>query len=499
MNERGKSDSPILPGKRPNKGGGAPRPAEGVEGRGLAEGNPIRQNRSRTQSRKDLQRALERIRQAAVKDRKAVFTALWHHVYDVERLRESYYGLKRKAAPGVDGETWQHYGENLEENLRDLSGRLRRGAYRARPVRRTYIPKADGRQRPIGITTLEDKIVQRAVVVVLEAIYETDFRGFSYGFRPRRSAHDALDALAVGTRWKKVSWVLDADIRGFFDAISHEWLIKFMEHRIGDRRVIRHIGKWLKAGVMEEGKRMPSEEGTPQGGSVSPLLANIYLHYALDLWADQWRRKQAKGDVIIVRYADDIVFGFQYRSEAVKFLEDLRARLGKFNLELHDKKTRLIEFGRFASENRKCRGKGKPETFDFLGFTHICGRNRNGKFIVLRHTIGKRLRAKLKELKRELRWRMHEPIPEVGRWLRAVLLGHYRYYGVPNNGRAMNAFRFLVGKLWFRTLCRRSQRTGLNWERMSRLIKRWLPWPKIQQPYPEQRLRVFTQGRSPVR
>ncbi len=295
MNERGKSDSLIVPEKPPNKGCGAPRSAEGVEGRGLAEGNPIQQPRSRTQSRLDLQHAVERIRQAARKDKKLRFTALWHHVYSKERLRESYYGLKRKAAPGVDGQTWQHYGENLEENLRDLSERLRRGAYRAKPVKRTYIPKRDGRERPIGVTTLEDKIVQRAVVKVLEVIYETDFKGFSYGFRPGRSAHDALDALAVGIRFKKVSWVLDADIRGFFDAISHEWLIKFIEHRIGDRRVIRHIRKWLKAGVMEEGKRMPSEEGTPQGGSVSPLLANIYLHYALDLWADQWRRKQAKG------------------------------------------------------------------------------------------------------------------------------------------------------------------------------------------------------------
>jgi RNA-directed DNA polymerase len=299
MNERGKSDSPILPRKLLNKGCGLPRSEEGVEERGLAKGNPIQQIRSRTQSRKDLQQAVERIRQAARKDRELRFTALWHHVYTEGRLRESYYGLKKKAAPGVDGQTWQYYGKNLEENLRDLSERLRRGAYRVRPVKRTYIPKRDGRKRPIGVTALEDKIVQSAVVKVLEAIYETDFRGFSYGFRPKRSAHDALDALAVGIRWKKVNWVLDADIRGFFDAISHEWLIKFMEHRIGDRRVIRHICKWLKAGVMEEGKLKPTEEGTPQGGNVSPLLANIYLHYTLDLWADQWRHRRAKGEVIV--------------------------------------------------------------------------------------------------------------------------------------------------------------------------------------------------------
>ena len=499
MNERGKSDSPILPEKLPNKGRGAPRSAEGVEGRGLAKGNPIQQTRSRTQSRRDLQHAVERIRQAARKDRKLRFTALWHHVYSEERLRESYYGLKRKAAPGVDGQTWQDYGENLKENLRDLSERLRRGAYRARPVKRTYIPKRDGRERPIGVTALEDKIVQRAVVKVLEAIYETDFKGFSYGFRPRRSAHDALDALAVGIRWKKVSWVLDADIRGFFDAISHEWLVKFMGHRIGDRRVIRHIRKWLKAGVMEEGKLKPIEEGTPQGGSVSPLLANIYLHYTLDLWADQWRHRHAKGEVIIVRYADDVVFGFQYRSEAEKFLEALRSRLGRFNLQLHDDKTRLIEFGRFAEKSRRRKGKGKPDTFDFLGFTHICGLNRNGKFIVLRHSIRKRVRAKLKEIKRELRRRMHASIPNLGKWLRAILRGHYNYYGVPRNGRAMNAFRYFLGRLWFRTLRRRSQKTRINWERMQRIIKRWLPYPTIRHPYPEQRLRVFTQGRSPVR
>jgi group II intron reverse transcriptase/maturase len=417
----------------------------------------------------------------------------------VERLREAYYSLKRTATPGVDGETWQHYGENLEENLLNLSDRLQRGAYRAKPVKRAYIPKEDGRQRPIGVTALEDKIVQRAVTDVLEAIYETDFKGFSYGFRPGRSAHDALDALAVGIRWKKVSWVLDADIRGFFDTIDHEWLIRFIEHRIADRRIIRHIRKWLKAGVLEEGKQIPTEEGTPQGGSVSPLLANIYLHYVLDLWAEQWRHRRAKGDVIIVRYADDIVFGFQYCSEAQRFLEGLRKRLGEFNLELHGDKTRLIEFGRFAAENRRRKGRGKPETLDFLGFTHICGQNRDGKFIVLRHTIRKRQRAKLNEIKRELRRRLHIPIPEVGRWLRTVLRGHYNYYGVPNNGRAINAFRFYVARLWFSSLRRRSQRTRINWARMGRLAKRWLPYPKIQHPYPGQRLHVFTQGRSPVR
>jgi RNA-directed DNA polymerase len=499
MNKRGKSDSPIVPGKLPNKGSGAPRPAEEVEERGLAKGNALRQTRTRTQSRADLQHALERIRQAARRDKDLRFTALWHHVYAVERLREAYYNLKRKATPGIDGQTWQHYGESLGENLRALSGRLRRGAYRAKPVKRVYIPKPDGRQRPIGITTLEDKIVQRAVTEVLGAIYEIDFKGFSYGFRPGRSAHDALDALVVGIRMRKVSWVLDVDIRGFFDTIDHEWLVKFVEHRVADRRITRHICKWLKAGVMEEGEQIPTEQGTPQGGSISPLLANIYLHYASDLWADQWRRKQAQGDVIVVRYADDIVFGFQYQAEAEKFLEALRERLRKFNLELHDDKTRLIEFGRFAARDQKRRGAGKPESFDFLGFTHICGQSHSGKFMVLRHTMRKRLRSKLKELKRELRKRLHAPIPTVGRWLRTVLRGHYNYYGVPTNSRAMSAFRFHAHRLWYRLLRRRSQKSRINWKRMGRLVKRWLPYPKIRHPYPEQRLCVITQGRSPVR
>jgi group II intron reverse transcriptase/maturase len=499
MNERGKSDSPILPGKLPNKDSGAPRSAEEVEERGLAKGNTLRQTRPRTQSRADLQHALERIRQAARRDRDLRFTALWHHVCEVGRLREAYYSLKRKATPGVDGQTWQHYGEKLGDNLAALSDRLRRGAYRARPVKRVYIPKPDGRQRPIGITTLEDKIVQRAVTEVLGAIYEIDFKGFSYGFRPGRSAHDALDALMVGIGRRKVGWVLDVDVRGFFDAIDHEWLVKFVEHRIADRRVIRHIVKWLKAGVLEEGRQIPTEQGTPQGGSISPLLANIYLHYVLDLWADQWRRKQAQGDVIIVRYADDVVFGFQYRAEAEKFLEALRERLRKFNLELHDNKTRLIEFGRFAARDRKRRGAGKPESFNFLGFTHICGQSQNGKFMVLRHTMRERLRSKLKEVKCELRRLLLAPIPVVGRWLRSVLRGYYNYYGVPTNTRAMNAFRFQVCRFWFRSLWRRSQKTRITWERMGRLVRRWLPYPKVQHPYPEQRLCVTTQGRSPVR
>src|ERR1700730_16743858 len=431
-NGLGKSDRPTVPGKSPNKAG---QPAaEGTEGKGLAKGNLPQQNASRTPSRKDAPSALERVRQAAGKDKKLRFTALLHHIYNLETLRMAYFSLKKEAAPGVDGETWRHYGEQLEVNLQELSERLKRGAYRAKPVRRVFIPKADGRQRPLGVPALEDKIVQRAAVEVLNAIYETDFLGFSYGFRPGRSQHQALDALYTGLLTKKVNWVLDLDIRGFFDAISHEWLVKFIEHRMADRRVVRLIQKWLNAGVLEDGKRIRTEEGTPQGGSASPLLANVYLHYVFDLWVQAWRRKQAHGDVIAVRYADDIVVGFQNETDAKQFLVELTERFRKFSLELHPDKTRLLEFGRFAARNREERGGGKPETFNFLGFTHICGKTRsNGYYTVLRQTIRKRMQAKLSEVKDELRRRMHDPIPEVGQWLRAVVGGHIRYYGVPIN------------------------------------------------------------------
>ena len=490
MNGRRKSDSPIVPRKPPNNGRGAPRFAEEVEGRGLAKGNPAKQNRSRTQSRQGLQRALDRVRQAASRDKKLQFTALWHHVYDIDRLRESYLSMNRQGAPGIDEETWQHYGEDLEHRLQDLSARLKRGAYRAKPVRRVYIPKADGRQRPLGVPALEDKIVQKATVEVLNAIYEKDFLGFSYGFRPRRSQHNALDALTVGIKRRKVSWVLDADIRGFFDAISHEWLVKFIEHRIADERVVRHVKKWLQAGVLEDGEWRPTEEGTPQGGSVSPLLANIYLHYVFDLWVQQWRTKQARGDVIVIRYADDFIVGFQYRHEAQRFVAELRERLARFGLELHPDKTRLIEFGRFAAQSRKRRGEGKPETFDFLGFTHICGETRQGRFSILRQTMAKKMRAKLKAIKHELRRRLHSSIPEVGRWLRTVLLGHYRYYGVHHNYNALKVFHHEVTRRWLRALRRRSQRTSVTWERMQRLVRSWLPYPRIMHPFPEERLRV---------
>jgi len=421
------------------------------------------------------------------------FTALLHHVYDFEALRAAYFGLKKDAAAGVDGETWRHYGEALEENLRDLSDRLKRGAYRAKPVRRVFIPKADGRQRPLGVTTLEDKLVQRATVCVLNAIYETDFLGFSYGFRPGRSQHHALDALYAGLLTRKVNWVLDVDVRGFFDSIDHEWLVKFVEHRIADQRVVRLIQKWLNAGVLEDGKRMRVEEGTPQGGSASPLLANIYLHYVFDLWVQSWRQKHAHGDVIVVRFADDIVVGFQNESDAKRFWKELGERFAKFRLELHPEKTRLLEFGPFAANNRKKRGQGKPETFNFLGFTHICAKKRsNGYFTVLRQTIRKRMQAKLSEVKAELRKRMHHPIPELGSWLRAVVGGHIRYYGVPMNAPALHRFRFQVGWLWHRALSRRSQNGRVLWDRMRRLIDRWLPPARVCHPYPLRRLGVIT-------
>src|ERR1700722_6019668 len=490
MNEHGKSDRPIVPGKSPNK---ARTPAaEGGEGRGLAKGNLSQQNASRTPSRSGAPNALERVRQAAKEDKKLRFTALLHHIDNLATLRMAYFSLKKEAAPGVDGETWRHYGEELEKNLQDLSKRLKRGAYRAKPVRRVYIPKADGRQRPLGVTALEDKIVQRAAVEVLNAIYETDFLGFSYGFRPRRSQHQALDALYTGLLTRKVNWVLDLDITGFFHRISHEWLVKFIEHRVADRRVVRLIQKWLNAGVLEKGKRIRMEEGTPQGGSASPLLANVYLHYVFDLWVQAWRRKRAHGDVIVVRFADDIVVGFQVQSDAQRFWDELKERMQKFQLELHPEKTRLLEFGRYAADHRKRPGLGKPEPFAFLGFTHICGKTSKGRFTVLRQTIRKRLQAKLQAVKTELRRRMHDPVPEVGAWLKAVVGGHIRYYGVPSNRYALAHFRFSVGKLWHQVLRRRSQRGRVPWERMTRLIDRWLPPARIYHPYPLRRVRVTT-------
>ena len=486
----------MVPAKRPNKA--AQAVAEAVEGRGLAKGNTGGQNASRTQSRTDAQHALDRVREAARKDKEVKFTALLHHV-TVDRLRAAYFRLERKAAPGVDGVTWEQYGAGLEENLRDLHMRLHRGAYRAKPSRRAYIPKADGRQRPLGIAALEDKIVQRAMVEVMNAIYEVDFLGFSHGFRPGRSQHNALDALAVGILRKKVNWVLDADIRGFFDAIDHEWLMKFVGHRIADQRVLRLIQKWMNAGVLEDGKWTACKEGTPQGATVSPLLANLYLHHVLDLWVQSWRRRQARGDVVIVRYADDFVVGFQYPEDALRFLDALKERLRRFSLELHPDKTRLIEFGRYAVERRESVGKGRPETFDFLGFTHICARTRAGEFLLERRTMKKRMRAKLGEVKTETMRRRHLSVRKQGEWLGGVVRGYFAYHAVPTNIRTLQAFRREATRVWRRALRRRSQRDRTNWERMNRLAERWLPRARILHPWPNDRFDAKTRGGSRVR
>jgi len=498
MDTRGKSDSLVVPGKSPNK---AEEPAaEAMEGRGLAKGNSPERNALRTQGRGGAPSALERVRQVARADRKQRFTALLHHIYDVERLRAAYLAMRKGAAAGVDGQTWEHYGKALEANLQDLAHRLKRGAYRARPVRRVYIPKVGkpGELRPLGVPALEDKIVQRATGEVLNAIYEQDFLGFSYGFRPGRSPHQALDALAVGIGTRKVNWVLDADIRRFYDTLDHGWLVRFIEHRTADRRVVRLIQKWLKAGVLEEGKRIHSEMGTVQGGSISPLLSNIYLHYVLDLWVQRWRQKRAGGDMIFVRFADDFVAGFEHRHEAERFLAELRERFAKFGLELHAEKTRIVEFGRYAERDRRNRGDGKPETFNFLGFTHSCGKTRKGHFTVLRQTMRQRWQAKLRALREELRRRMHRPISEQGAYLRSVLLGHFRYYGVPMNGPALGAFRQAVGYLW-RTVLRRRGQSNLPWHRMQRLLARWLPPAHVCHPYPLLRFGVLTRGGSRMR
>jgi group II intron reverse transcriptase/maturase len=434
----------------------------------------------------------------ARRDKDARFTALLHHV-DVNRLRAAYWAIRPQAAPGVDKVTWGAYGVGLEEKLQDLHQKVQSGSYRANPSRRVYIEKADGRLRPLGIATLEDKIVQRAVVEVLNAIYEVDFLGFSYGFRPGRSPHDALDALTVGIERRKVNWVLDADVKEFFTSLDHDWLARFVEHRIADKRVLRLIRKWVNAGVIEDGKWTASEVGAPQGASASPLLANIYLHYVLDRWVRQWRRRHAHGDVIIVRFADDFVAGFEHKPDAEQFLTDLRERFSTFALELHPDKTRLIEFGRNAARDRAARGDGKPETFDFLGFTHMCGKNKSGGFWLRRKTISKRMRAKLAEVKDQIKRRQHLPIPDQGKWLGSVVRGHLAYYAVPGNTDTVAAFRDEVTRHWFKALRRRSQRTRVNWDRMSVYIEQWLPPARPMHPFPIVRFNVRTQGRSPVR
>jgi RNA-directed DNA polymerase len=496
MHGHEKSDSVIVAVKPANKvarpaaeqSAAEPVAAEPVEPRTETKGNAGQQSTCRAQSRISVSQALERIRKVA-RERKKRFTALFHHI-SIDLLEEAFFELKKDAAPGVDRLTWTDYETDLERNLEDLHDRVQRGAYRALPSRRVYIPKPDGRQRPLAVAALEDKIVQRAVVALLNAIYEEDFLGISYGFRPGRGTHDALDALCVGIDSRKVSWILDADVRSFFDEISQEWLVRFLAHRVGDRRIIRLIQKWLKAGILEDGVVSVSDRGTGQGSVISPLLANIYLHYALDLWAVRWRQREATGDMIIVRYADDFIVGFQHESDARRFLSEMRERLQKFALTLHPEKTRLIEFGRFAAERRKRRGLGKPETFNFLGFTFICGKTRAGKFQIKRKTRRDRMRAKLRMIKEELWRRMHQPIPDQGKWLGHVVRGYFNYHAVPTNFGALVAFRTEIAKRWHRVLTRRSERTKLNWERMKRLIDDWLPKPRILHPWPNKRFAV---------
>jgi RNA-directed DNA polymerase len=487
MHAREKSDLAIVAGKLANSV--EPSTAELVEPRAGAKENASQQSTGRAQSRGTVSQALERIRQAARERKTEKFTALLHHI-SPELLAQAFGELKQDAAAGIDGLTCKTYEADLERNLEALHARVHRGAYRAQPSRRVYIPKADGGQRPLAVAALEDKIVQRATAAVLNAIYEEDFLGFSYGFRPGRSAHDAMDALCVAIVSKKVNFILDADIRSFFDTVNHDWLIRFVEHRIGDLRIIRLIQKWLKVGVLEDGVVTDSDRGTAQGAVISPLLANIYLHYVLDLWAERWRRHEATGDMIIVRYADDFIVGFEHESDARRLLDAMRKRLREFSLSLHPEKTRLIEFGRFAAENRKRRGLGKPESFNFLGFTFICGKSRRGKFQLIRKTRRDRMRAKLRQIKRELRLRMHEPIPKQGKWLAYVVGGYFNYHAVPTNRRALAAFRFFVCELWRRTLRRRSQKDSMTWQRMTRLAAYWLPPPRILHPWPTARFAV---------
>src|SRR6516225_5565837 len=483
----GKSDSAILAGKPTNKA--EQSAAESVERRVEAKGNTGQQSTYRAQDRESVSQALDRIRQVARHRKKEKFTALFHHI-TVQLLRKAFFELKENAAPGVDGLRWGEYEADLEHRLEDLHARLQRGAYRALPGRRGYIPKSDGRLRPLAVAALEDKIVQRATVAVLNAIYEEDFLGFSYGFRAGRGPHDALDALVVGISSTKVNWILDADIRSFFDEVSQDWLIRFVKHRIGDPRVIRLIQKWLRAGILEDGVVTVSDKGTGQGSVISPLLANIYLHYVFDLWAKRWRRREATGDMIIVRYADDLIVGFQHEAEARRFLEIMRARLKEFSLSLHPDKTRLIEFGRDAARNRKRRGLSKPETFDFLGFTFICSKSRRGKFQIKRKSRRDRMRRKLQAIKQELRQRIHQSIPVQGKWLRQVVTGYFNYHAVPTNSPALTAFRFFVTEFWQRTLRRRGQKDGMTWERITRLANDWLPKPRILHPWPQARFAV---------
>jgi RNA-directed DNA polymerase len=496
MHGYGQSDGPVVPANLPNKAAAA----EVGEERGPAKGNTDGETPAGLSAGEQVSSELGRVREVARRDRQARFTALLHHV-SVGRLRRAFGELNPQASAGVDLVTWQEYGRRLEANLEDLHARVQQGRYRAMPARRAYIPKADGGMRPLGIASLEDKIVQRAVVEVLNAVYEEDFKNFSYGFRPGRGPHQALDALSVGIVQRRVNWVLDADISDFFGSLDHDWLRRFLRHRIADPRVLRLIDRWLTVGVVENGQWAASERGSPQGASLSPLLANVVLHYVFDWWVDHWRRTRAEGDVVIVRYADDFVVGFEHEQEARQFLVELRDRFAQFGLALHPDKTRLIEFGRHAAQRRGRRGDGKPDTFDFLGFTHICARSpRNGMFWVKRITIAKRMRARLQQVKAELQHRRHWPIQKLGMWLRRVVQGHLNHYAVPGNWPAIRQFRTQVTRHWLRALRRRSQRgRTLTWAKMNEYVNRWLPPARILHPFPSVRFAARTQGRSPVR
>jgi len=487
MHEPEKSDSVVVAGKPTNK---AERSAaEPVEPRTGTKGNADQQSTRRAQDRESVTQALDRVQQAARQRKKEKFTSLLHHI-DPAMLRTAFNAIRRDAAPGVDGETWVDYEKDLDRRIDALRSKIHRGAYRALPSRRSYIPKEDGSKRPLAITALEDKIVQRATAAVLSAIYEEEFLGFSYGFRPGRSQHDALDALVVGITSRKVNFILDADIRSFFTEVSQQWVVRFLVHRIGDKRIIRLVQKWLRAGVLEDGAVTVEEKGTGQGSVISPLLANVYLHYVFDLWAERWRRREATGDVIMIRYADDIIVGFEHESDARRFWDAMRERLREFSLSLHPEKTRLIEFGRHAATNRARRGLGKPETFKFLGFVIICGKSRRGGFLIKRKSRRDRMRTKLREIKEELQRRRHQPIPETGKWLAQVVSGYFGYHAVPTNGSAMSAFRYHVIVLWHRQLCRRSQRARVVWDRMNKLVDDFIPKARVLHPWPSVRFAV---------
>ena len=479
----------VVPEKGPNAA--AQAGVEALEGRGIAEGNADQSLAPRTQRRLGASQGLAGVREAARRDHTLRFTALLHHV-SPQLLTESYQALSPAAAAGVDGVTWAQYGVGLAARIEQLHRAVHQGWYRAQPSRRSYIPKADGSRRPLGIAALEDKIVQQALVSVLSAVYEQDFLGFSYAFRPGRSQHDALDALSVALMSRKVNWILDADIAAFFDCIDHEWMLKILGHRIGDRRVLRLVRKWLTVGVVEDGKRIVSTRGTPQGAVISPLLANIFLHYVLDLWVHRWRRREATGAVIVTRYADDVIVGFQYQAEAHRFGQAVQARLAAFGLELHPTKTRLIEFGRYAAERRARRGEGKPSTFDFLGFTHCCSRTRQGEFTLRRLTVKKRMRAALKVLRETLHRRRHEPVGVIGPWLQRTVQGYFNYFAVPGNLERLIAYRREVCRAWYHALRRRSQRGRVRWARFVQLIDLFVPRVRQLHPHPLQRFRVIT-------